>query len=211
MRNYFKTFMYLFAFIWVSSAAGGAYEDFFRAVDNDDAATVVRLLDRGFDPNAPNEQGQVPLYVALRSQSPRVVGALLDRADLRVDATNHNGETPLMMAALRGQLEWAQRLLARGAAVNKEGWSPLHYAATGPEPKVVALLLERGAQIDAPSPNRTTPVMMAAQYGAEASVTLLLERGANAKLRNDKGFGVVDFARLGGREALAARLERLQQ
>jgi len=40
-----------------------------------------------------------------------------------------------MMAALRGSLEWTQRLIERGAAINRDGWTPLHYAASGPEPK----------------------------------------------------------------------------
>jgi ankyrin repeat protein len=51
--------------------------------------------------------------------------------------------------------------------------------------------------------------MMAAQYGSEASVELLLSRGADPKARNDRGLGAADFARLGQRDALAARLEAL--
>ena len=56
------------------------------------------------------------------------------------------------------------------APINQPGWSPLHYAAAGPEPKIVALLLERGAIVDAEAPNRSTPLMMAAGYGKEESV-----------------------------------------
>ena len=72
---------------------------------------------------------------------------------------------------------------------------------------MVALLLERGAQIEALSPNRTTPLMMAARYGPEAAVDLLLARGASLKARNDSALGAVDFALLAGREALAQRLQ----
>lgn len=187
----------------------GSYEDFFRAVENDDAVQVGELLAKGFDPNTPDEQGQPPLYLALRGESFKVSAVLVKHPQLKVDASNGVGETALMMAALRGQLEWVQRLLDRGARVNKDGWTPLHYAATGPEPKTVALLMERGAALDAPSPNRTTPLMMAAQYGAEPSVELLLARGADPRLRNDRGLRAGDFARLGGREPLAARLENL--
>jgi ankyrin repeat protein len=74
-----------------------------------------------------------------------------------IDAANANGETPLMMAAMRGQVAWVQRLLERGAKVNREGWTPLHYAAAGPSVPVIELLLTRGAAIDARSPNGTTP------------------------------------------------------
>ena len=99
-------------------------------------------------------------------------------------------------------------LLARGGQVNRAGWTPLHYAASGPEPKLVALLLERGALIEAHSPNRTTPLMMAARYGANDSAVLLLQRGADVRVKNDAGFNAVDFARQAGREPLAAQLER---
>ena len=102
-------------------------------------------------------------------------------------------------------------LIERGAALNQPGWSALHYAATGPEPKIVQLLLERGADIDAASPNGTTPLMMAAQYGSEESVKLLLARGADAKRRNQRDMGAVDFAKLSGREPLVRRLEQLQR
>lgn len=199
----------LLAALMPAMASAGAYEDFFRAVDTDNVGQVNELLAQGFDPNTPDERGQRPLYLALRSESYKVAAALLAHPGLKVDATNGADETPLMLAALRGQHPWVERLLARGARVHKEGWSPLHYAASGPETRTVALLLERGAPIDAASPNRTTPLMMAAQYGAETSATLLLDRGAQAALLNDRGHSAADFARRGGRQALAARLETL--
>jgi ankyrin repeat protein len=196
---------------WLASAVAwaGAYEDFFRAVATDDARTVKGLLGRGFDPNSLNEQGQAGLYLALREGSAQVVEALLQHPDLRVDVANAVGETPLMMAALRGRVNWCQQLLVRGGRVNREGWTPLHYAATGPESKAVALMLDSGAHIDAASPNRTTALMMAARYGPEASVDLLISRGADLRLRNDKGLNAADFARQVGRESLATRLDKL--
>jgi ankyrin repeat protein len=186
-----------------------SYDDFFRAIELDDVSTVNRLLARGFDPNTPDAKGQVALYVALRAGSEKVAQALASHPELKVDATNAAEETPLMMAALRGALEPAQRLLTRGAAVNRPGWTPLHYAASGPNPALVRVLLERGASVDARSPNGSTPLMMAARYGSEDAVALLLERGADASARNQLDLGPADFARAVGRESLAKRLESL--
>jgi hypothetical protein len=199
--------LYLFVVSAISSASAGAYEDFFQAVSRDDGDAVSALVKRGFDPNSLSPEGQTGLHLALRDQSPRVANALWALSALDVNAVNANGETPLMMAALRGDLTWARRLIERGAKVHHEGWSPLHYAATGAEPKIVALLLDRGAPVDARSPNRTTPLMMAARYGAEASVDLLLARGADKRLRNERDLDASGFARLAGREFLLSRLE----
>jgi hypothetical protein len=189
-------------------ARAGAYEDFFKAIEADSGAAVAQLLARGFDPNTPDEKGQLPLYLALRGESYKAAAALLTSPATQIDKANPVGETPVMMAAMRGSMEWTRRLVERGAQVQREGWTALHYAATGPEPAVLAYLLERGAQVDARAPNGSTALMMAASYGPEASVRLLLERGADAKLRNLRDMSAADFARAGGREALAAQLDQ---
>ena len=130
--------VYLFVATVCFSALAGVYEDFFVAVKRNDGRTVSALLERGFDPNTRDPQGQVALILALHGENMAVAEALMARPDTQVGPVNAVGESALMMAALRGQFEWCQRLLARGAPVNKPGWSPLHYAATGPDPKIVA-------------------------------------------------------------------------
>lgn len=192
----------------LGQARAGAYEDFFKAVGGDDAGAVERLLQRGFDANSLDEQGQPGLLLVFRDGSFRVAEVLLAQRSLLVDAANASGETALMMAALKGHTPWVRRLLDRGAAIERPGWTPLHYAATGPDPAAVALLLERGARVDARSPNDSTPLMMAARYGSEESVKLLLARGADPRLRNQREMTAADFARSVGRESLAQQLER---
>jgi ankyrin repeat protein len=207
--RYLKTFLQLVvALCFSASAWAGAYEDFFRAVERDDGGAITRLLQAGFDPNTRDPQGQVGLFLALQRGSTQAAEALWRHPQLEVDAANPHGETPLMMAALKGQLDWARRLLERGAPAHRPGWSPLHYAATGPEPKLVELMLARQAPVDARSPNGSTPLMMAARYGSEASVDLLLARGADLRARNDQGLDAVAFARAEGRDRLADRLAK---
>lgn len=208
MRIWFKSSLYLVLAIGFSVAVASAYVEFFRAVNRDDTRTVGELLERGFDPNAVGESGQTALYLALRDDSPKVTSLLLKHPGLRFDQANPVGETPLMMAALRGQMSAAQQLLQLGASVQREGWTPLHYAASGPEPKMLALLLDRGAAVDARAPNGSTALMMAAQYGLEDSVQLLLARGANAKLRNAGQLSAADLARMAERDSLALRLDQ---
>jgi uncharacterized protein len=208
MKYYFRYLAYLILAIGFSPTNAGSYEDFFIAINRDDDRGVSRLLERGFDPNSRDPKGQTGLILALRDESPRVAEALWKSPALDVNVQNASGETALMMAALRGQVAWMQRLLERGAAVHKEGWSPIHYAATGPDVKAVALLLERGAPVEARSPDKDTPLMMAARYGTEASIDLLLARGASASVTNGRNLDAVDLARAGGRDFLIERLQK---
>ena len=103
-------------------------------------------------------------------------------------------ESPLMFAALNGLLDLSKALIAKGADVNKTGWTPLHYAATRGHLPVMSLLLDNHAYIDASSPNNTTPLMMAAFYGTPFAVKLLLEAGADPLIKNDQGLSAIDFA-----------------
>ncbi len=208
MNKHKRYIFYLIVLLCFSAARAGSYEDFFIAINRDDDRTVAQLLQRGFDPNSRDPKGQTGLILALRDDSVRVAEALWKSPQLDVNVDNANGENALMMAALRGHLDWMRRLLERGARVHKDGWSPIHYAATGPQARAVGLLLERGAPVEALSPGKDTPLMMAARYGAEGSVELLLARGASAAAKNERNLDAVDMARNGGRDYLVERLEK---
>jgi uncharacterized protein len=211
LKLFLRYVIYLVITLGVSSSRAGPNEDFFFAVQRDDEGSVAALLKRGFDPNTVDPAGRPGLTAAIQVQSLRVVQALMNHPSLNVNALNAKGESALMLAALKGDMASSLQLLERGARVNQAGWAPIHYAATGTEPRLVGVFLDRGAEIEARSPNGTTPLMMAARYGHEDSVKLLLSRGADPKRRNDKGLQAADFARLEGREWLAGKLEALQR
>ncbi len=186
---------------WASS-----FDDFFIAVKKDDAAAIRQLAQRGFDLNTRNAEGEHALYLAIRDEAPQVADFLLSQKQVDVEARTGKDESPLMIAAIKGRLELAKRLIARKAEVNKTGWTPLHYAASHAGDDSVAmvrLLLEHHAYIDAESPNKTTPLMMAAHYGSPAVVKLLLEEGADPLLKNEQGLNAIDFARRANRQASA--------
>ena len=190
-------------FIAFSLANAGSFEDFFVAVRDDDASAVKTLLQRGFDPNTRNVDGQAALYLALRQPSPKVLQVLLDWPETNVDVRNQQDESPLMIAALKGDREVAKKLIEREADVNKTGWTPLHYAATGGQVPIIDLLIEHHAYIDAESPNGSTPLMMAARYGSDDAVRLLLREGADPSLKNQQGLTAIDFAQRSGRAETA--------
>lgn len=188
-----------YVFIGFSFAKAGVYEDFFTAVRQDANATVVQILFRGFDPNTIDPKGRSPLMVAIQEGSPKVANLLVSLEQVDVNALNPSDESALMLASLKGQEDMVRKLIARGADVNKTGWTPLHYAASGGHVGVMRLLFEHHAFVDPESPNGTTPLMMAAQYGNGAAVKLLLDEGAVPTARNRLGLNALDFARLGQR------------
>ena len=204
MKFYFKLLLQLLVFTAFSCANAGSYDDFFSAIGTDNAALVNKLLVRGFDANTRNTKGEHPLIVAVRASSLKVVDVLLANPATNVDVRTPQDETPLMLAALNGYDDICQKLIARDADVNKPGWTPLHYAATNGHVSTIRLLLDHYAYIDAASPNGSTPLMMAAQYGSAAAVKVLLESGADPSLKNNLGLNAIDFANTANRFDSAA-------
>lgn len=194
-------------------AYAGAYDDYFQAVKADDVAVVTSLLQRGFDPNTVEpERGDSGLVLAVREKAMKVFAVLLQARGTDVDLKINNGDTALMIAAYTANKQAVAALLTKDAAVNRSGWTPLHYAAASGDDDIVKMLLDKAAIPDAPSPNKTTPMMMAARGGHIYVVKTLLDAGADATLKNDAGMTAIDFARQSGNqdivEGLTYRLKK---
>lgn len=196
-----------------SVSVAGAYADFFKSVQIDNADEIRSLLARGLDPNLIEEaRGDTGLILALREDSMKVFQVLLHAADINLEARSRNGDSALMIAAFKGNLPAVEALLAKGAEVNQPGWTALHYAAASGHTDIVQLLLDKSAYIDTESPNQTTPIMMAARGGHIYTVKLLLDEGADATLRNAQGFSAIDMATMSGHTDIAEGLTyRLKQ
>lgn len=192
-------------------AQAGPVDDLVIAAEMNDGRTVQRLLQQGVDPNQPDARGRKALFVAAKEDSQRALESLLGAAQLRLDEANAQGETPLMIAAIRGSLPAVQALVKHGAAVNRSGWTPLHYACSGPDNGVAAFLIAQGAEPNARSENGTTPLMMAARYGNTDVIPVLLKAGAEPRAANELELTAADFADRGGRDVLAKELRRISQ
>lgn len=201
--------VYLIAIACFSCASGGSYDGFFRALVSDDGAQLREYVDRGFDPNARDPNGQPAIMRALMAEANHSALVLARLPGIDVNVRNKAGETPLMMAALKGQVEIGRILIARGAEVRSAGWTPLHYAAAGNSLPAARLMLQHGAEVDARAPNGRTALMLAAQYGSEDIVEAMLAAGADPAARDRNGTTAADLADLAGREKLTARLAAL--
>ena len=214
LRSYFKFCFYGLVLYGFSVVHAGSYDDFFKAVKQDDVKTMQSLLQRGFDPNTLDPEARHGLIMAVAESSLKVAEVLIQAKGINVNFLNPADESALMYAALRGHLAVAKLLISQDADVNKTGWAPLHYAATNGHVDVIQLLLDNHAFVDAASPNGTTPLMMAAQYGTPQAVKLLLDEGAEPHQKNEQGLTALDFARRTSRidaEQLIVEAIRLQQ
>jgi uncharacterized protein len=193
-----------------------AEQQFFLAV-RQNALDAVRSRLQGqaqlnaLDTMPPNNSA---LHWAVWDNASDVLGLLIGQPSIVLDRLNGVNETPLMIAALKGNLAMAKQLLDAGAYPNKEGWTPLHYAATEGHVEMIKLLLDAHAYIDAESPNKTTPLMMAARSKNILAVKLLLDEGAELDLVNDQGWSAITFADKAGAkdilEGLQSRAAKLK-
>ena len=125
-------------------------------------------------------------------------------ADINVQ--NHMGWPPLVIACRGDKGEHPleiQTLLALGADIdvrNHKGKTALHYAAKAGFLKVINLLIEKGATIDAPDKNGETPLFDAIRSTIKdgekqrASLEALLVKGANPNATNHKGLTPLQVA-----------------
>jgi ankyrin repeat protein len=200
MRLIIKNFLVLFSSsILLSSLAISQspeqITDLVKAVKFDDAKGVKASLSQGFNPNLTDEKGNPLLLLAIKEKSYGVIDVLLASKGMDVDLSNKQGETPLMYAAINGDLPLVKTLVLKNRAqLDHIGWTPLHYACARGNYEVAQFLLSKGAIVDSLSLGDTTPLMMAVQSGNEYTVRLLLNYGANLQLRNQVGLTAVDIA-----------------
>jgi uncharacterized protein len=123
------------------------------------------------------------------------------------------GETTLLQdAALKGQVEMINLLLAHQADVNSrnaQGATALHDAALAGERAAAETLLDHGADVNArDSESGETPLHRAASWGRVEVVELLLARGADPSIKDKKGRTALDLAVENGQQDVAAVLKR---
>ena len=191
-----------------SAATTAQLAAFFRSVQIDDVGTVRTMLATGsVSANALNPVGGEPgLIVALREGASRVATVLLADPAIALELNAPNGNTALMMAAFKHNAPAVRALLAKGAIVNRPGWTALHFAAASGDDEITKLLLEHHAHIDADAPARFTPLMIAAREGHESTVRLLLDAGADASLKNTEGLSAAQIAERADKPLIAAAI-----
>jgi ankyrin repeat protein len=174
-----------------------------EAVKQGDARMVKTLLSAGSGTEGANEDGQTALMVAIKNGDLPIFEMLID-AGAKVNVVEKvQDQTPLMWAAAatRNAAEMVKGLIAKGATVNARarfndwpsqitseprgqyhaygGLTPLLYAARGGCYACVEALVAAGADMNLPTPEGVSPIMIALDNGHNGVARLLMDRGGN--------------------------------
>ena len=174
-----------------------------EAVKLADARMVKMLLDAGAGPESPNPDGETALMLAIKTGELPIVEMLVKAgANVNVVEKFHN-QTPLMYAAAAGKNagEMVKLLLSKDASVKPRalysdwpsqitsepraqyrpvgGLTALLYAARDGCYDCVEALIAAGADVNVPTPEGVTPLMIALDNDHNDVAKLLLDHGAN--------------------------------
>lgn len=173
------------------------------------------LLARGARIDARDAQGRSALWAAVWGRQAAASARLL-AGGASPDVRSAAGEPLLFMAVERGPVESVRALLDKGARVDAPsqsalfpGVTPLQRAAHLGQAPLVALLLERGADLRHQDRLGRGVLRLAVTSGVADVVRLLLDRGAALEERDAQGRGPLAWAALDGQfeilELLLAR------
>lgn len=169
--------------------------------DPDRLALVEQALRNGADPNALDGHGWSPLAAAALFQEP-IITALLDAGgDPNFFTRDSSGRalTPLTMAFNNRKARNLNLLIDRGARLDvycQQGGdiTGAMIAAMADRPELLARRLDAGDDPNARSSGGRLALAIAARNESDACVKLLLERGADPLLAEEKGHHAIYVA-----------------
>jgi quinoprotein dehydrogenase-associated probable ABC transporter substrate-binding protein len=182
-----------------------------NAIVADDVERVGYLVAHGAHADSQDGDGYTPLISAIRSGYVDVATYLVEhRADANL--TDRSGWTPLMWATWGDNPALVTMLLAHHAkldATDKDGLTPLGIAAQNGKVKATRVLLDAGADVNAPiAKGGYTPLMLASISGSSELAAALIEHGAKVNVANPGGLTALMIAAAGNRSAIAGLLLR---
>uniref|UniRef100_A0A8B9BH82 NAD(+) ADP-ribosyltransferase n=1 Tax=Anser brachyrhynchus TaxID=132585 RepID=A0A8B9BH82_9AVES len=111
-------------------------------------------------PQADTEKRQPDVFHALKLGNFQLVKEIVDEDPSQVNITNVDGASPLMIAAVTGQLPLVQLLVEKNAEIDKQdnvhGWTALMQATYHGNKEVVKYLLNQGADVNLRAKNGYT-------------------------------------------------------
>lgn len=114
-----------------------------------------------------------------------------------INERDHNGNTPLMWAALFGNEKMVRILLENGASLNLQndkGETALFLSLSNQHYSITLYLMDHGADVNIPNLEELTPLHVAVVMGNCEIVQNLIKRGAYVNSKDDSGDTALHFA-----------------
>jgi ankyrin repeat protein len=174
-----------------------------------DSLIELCLIDH-VDPNGRDDQGRRPLLIATAQQDWKTAQRLLSAGAL-VDLADNNGFTPLMAAAVHGNLEMFRELLARSAdlhaeALCKDGNDLLGMALDGGNPNIVKSVLELWPVLPQWRTSTRRALQAALMTGNKSETQLLLSKHSAPPTPDGKDVPLLAYAIAGNDSSLFGTL-----
>lgn len=161
-----------------------------REIARPNDRTIVRAIAAGVRTETATKRNRV-LHAYVKSHSPSVAGTrAMVSSGVPVDAINHDGDTPLLIAVRGGREPLARTLLELGANVNHanhRGRTPLHEAAERGNLTIVKLCMTYRAQLEPRDKLGQTPLHLASAQAHSPVVEFLIRTGARPDVTNREG------------------------
>ncbi len=194
----------------LSALASPSSLDLQQAIRNGEVDKVNQILASGFDPLSRDINGDTAAHAAANAGRVELLKRFLDLG-ISPDAVNQQGRTLLYEATLANSADCCRLLLSRGASLESPGpaWSPFQAALVWGEDEAALVLMEAGAEVNAPFDDGETPLMLASQRGPFKVVQALLARKADPSPVNANRESALHYAARGGEtEAVSLLLAR---
>ena len=155
-------------------------DELVRAVTIQRDSLIDLCLMERVDPNGRDGQGRTPLLIATSQQDWKTARRLLD-AGAAVDLADKNGFTPVMAAAMHGDLEMFGLLLARSTNLQPEkpcadGQDLLSFALDGGHPEIIKTVEQRLPTMPEWTTSTRRALSRALQAGKNDEIRLLLSK-----------------------------------
>lgn len=167
-----------------------------RAVRASASRLVCRLLELGASPAVKHKIFDAPIHAAVGDGN--ILHQLLSNDTVNKDVLDHKGSSPLLLAVREGRAPSFELLLTAGVdsglrveknlgydyddAGRTDDWAALDFAASAGRGDLCTMLVESGANVNAPSNGRSrTPLHAAAGDNQVGAIDALINLGADVE------------------------------
>jgi ankyrin repeat protein len=173
----------------VNGKSSDGWTPLHEAANSGQVEAIRELVRLGGGINSRSGDGSLPLVLSVGENAKLEVVECLLELGADINKTEKGGGTALSQASLSGDEKIVRYLLSHGASPNSSSgvcWvnNPLVAAANSKNIKVVELLLQAGAKVNA-EPRHDSALATAALWGQIEIMRLLLANGANPNHRDD--------------------------